>query len=171
MAADGTFPEASVTYDVEIREASYSLSGWVGANGTDITLAGNLANVTLCGTSLEGCNITGPAGCDDYQSQVLEDYTTAPSLTGCKAVALDRPGYYLSRYDDYATKTGLASQSRIDSSMGAQFVEFNGRLWKLGGGSSSVGANNKILLRVALLVVHGVPWGFGFETRCKCWSG
>lgn len=144
IAAEGELPEVSASYDVEIRDSGYSLGGWMSTDKTAITLAGNLAGITLLSTSQASCDVTAPGVCDDYQSQLLEDYTAAPGLTNRTASTLDRPGYYLSRYGDYAAKTVLASQSRFDSSVGAQFVEFNGKLLKLGGGSISAGANNEI---------------------------
>ena len=145
IAAEGELPEVSASYDVEIRDSSYSLSGWMSTDKTAITLAGNLAGITLQSTSQASCDVTAPGVCDDYQSQLLEDYTAAPGLTNRTASTLDRPGYYLSRYGDYAAKTVLlAEQSRFDSSTGAQFVEFNGELWKLGGSTPTTAIGNEI---------------------------
>ena len=145
IAAEGELPEISASYDVEIRDSSYSLSGWLSTDKTAITLAGNLTGITLQSTSQANCDLTGPSVCDDYQTQDLEDYSAAASSTDRTASTLNRPGYYLSRYGDYAAKTVLlAESSRFDSSTDARFVEFNGKLWKLGGNTPYSDISNEI---------------------------
>jgi len=154
-AADATHLAAQASYTLRVlaaEDAAVAFTAWVGESATEVDFPATAASMEFFRSSAPNCDLENYASCPDGQLTILGTEPVTDT-----AATLNRPGYY-------ALKSGnlVASQEiNVDGfseRYGHQVVEFNGRLWLIGGVHTGTGDDEDTLTNEVWSSRDGVTW-------------
>lgn len=129
IAADALYQAASTSFTVEVITDSFTLYGWVGEDGSELSLPPEMEGVEFYRTGDRDCDLSNVGSCSEGSLDVLNGQTQ-PFFDA--TARLDQVASYGFKKGD-AAATGEFGGRPITSYYDHQVVAFQDKIWLIGG--------------------------------------